>query len=242
MAAPKDVLYEQLARLGKAVAAPARVAMLDALAQGPRTVERLAATSGQSVANASQHLQVLRRAGLVEAEKQGLYVTYRLAGERVGALLVHLREIGEERLAELRLARETLLVSATAAEKIDGETLVERLASGEATLIDVRPRDEYLAGHLPGALSVPLEELEGRLKELGRGREIVAYCRGPWCMLSADAVRVLSRRGYRASRLEEGVLEWRAAGRKVLPGEKPGGRQIRSRRKPAVRGKKRSTR
>jgi rhodanese-related sulfurtransferase/DNA-binding transcriptional ArsR family regulator len=219
--APKETLYEQLARLGKALAAPKRVEMLDALAQGPRTVERLAAATGQTIANASQHLQVLRQAQLVASEKHGLYVTYRLASDAVGTLLVQLRELGETQLAELRNARDTLLSGKRGVEQVDRQTLVARLRSGEALLIDVRPREEYVAGHLPGALSIPLDELASRLGELGKKREVVAYCRGPYCMLSADAVQLLSRRGYRARRLEDGVLEWRAAGLKVVAGEKP---------------------
>lgn len=221
MASPKETLYEQLARLGKAFAAPKRIEMLDALAQGPRTVERLASATGQTVANASQHLQVLRQAQLVASEKRGLYVTYRLANEEVGTLLVHLREAGETQLAELRVAREALLAETAAAEHVDRQTLVARLRSGEAILIDVRPHEEYVAGHIPGALSMPVEDLASRLKELGKEREVVAYCRGPYCMLSADAVRLLARRGYCARRLDDGVLEWRAAGLKVVTGDKP---------------------
>lgn len=221
MAPPKETLYQQLARLGKAFAAPKRVEMLDALAQGPRTVDRLADVTGQTIANASQHLQVLRQAQLVESEKHGLYVTYRLASEAVGALLVHLREVGESQLAELQRARQELLSEAPTVEAIDRRTLLARVRSGDAILIDVRPHEEYVAGHLPGALSIPVEELAGRLKELSKEHEVVAYCRGPYCMLSADAVRALSRRGFRARRLEDGVLEWRAAGRKVVAGDKP---------------------
>lgn len=221
MTGHKETLYEQLARLGKAFAAPKRIEILDALSQGPRTVERLASATGQTVANASQHLRVLRQAQLVEAEKHGLFVTYRLATDAVGALLVQLRKLGEAQLAELRLAREALLSEAPDVEQVDRQTLLARLRSGDAVLIDVRPREEYMAGHLPGAVSVPLDELASRLKEFGKKREVVAYCRGPYCMLSADAVRLLSRRGYRARRLEDGVLEWRAAGLKVVAGEKP---------------------
>lgn len=221
MPGPKETLFEQLARLGKAFSAPKRVEMLDALSQGPRTVERLAIATAQTVANASQHLQVLRQAQLVVSEKQGLFVTYRLANDGVGDLLVRLRELGESQLAELQVAREALLAQAKGVENVDRETLVSRLRSSEAILIDVRPHEEYVAGHLAGAVSMPLEELAARLKELKKGQEVVAYCRGPYCMLSADAVRLLSRRGFRARRLEDGVLEWRAAGLKVVSGDKP---------------------
>ena len=221
MPGPKETLFAQLARLGKAFAAPKRVEMLDALAQGPRTVERLAIATGQTVANASQHLQVLRQAQLVSSEKQGLFVTYRLANDAVGDLLVRLRELGESQLQELQAARDALLAQAEGVESVDRHTLVSRLRASEAVLIDVRPREEYIAGHLPGAVSIPLDELTARLKELKKGQEVVAYCRGPYCMLSADAVRLLSQRGFRAKRLEEGVLEWRAAGLKIVAGDKP---------------------
>ena len=225
MSGPKETLFEQLARLGKALAAPKRVEMLDALSQGPRTVERLATATGQSVANASQHLQVLRQAQLVASQKQGLFVTYRLANDGVGELLLQLRKLGESQLAELQEARDALLAQAAGIENVDRQTLGSRLRSSEAILIDVRPREEYVAGHLAGAVSMPLGELAARLKELEKGQEVVAYCRGPYCMLSADAVRLLSRRGFRAKRLEDGVLEWRAAGLKVVAGDKPGARR-----------------
>ena len=221
MPGKKDTLYEQLARLGKAFAAPKRIEMLDTLSQGPRTVERLAAATGQTLANASQHLRILRQAQLVASEKRGLFVTYRLAADAVGMLLIQLRELGESQLAELQLARRALLADAPSVEHVDRQTLLARLRTGDAVLIDVRPHEEYVAGHLPGALSIPLSELEARLKELKKGREVVAYCRGPYCMLAADAVGVLSRRGFRARRLEDGVLEWRAAGLKVVAGDKP---------------------
>jgi len=217
----KETLYEQLARLGKALAAPKRVEMLDALAQSPRTVERLAKATNQTVANASQHLQVLRQAQLVESEKNGLYVTYRLASEALGTLLVRMRELGEAQLEELRSVREQLLTRKPGVELVDRDALLRRLRSGEAMLLDVRPREEYVAGHIPGAVSVPVEELASRLGEISKDQEVVAYCRGPYCMLSSDAVRLLSRRGYRARRLEDGVLEWRAAGLKVVAGEGP---------------------
>ena len=225
MAVPKEMLFEQLARLGKALSTPKRLEMLDALAQGPRTVEKLAAATGQSVANASQHLQVLRQAQLVTSEKHGLYVTYRLADERAGELLLHMRELGEAQMRELQSARAALVSKTADVESVDRQTLVARLRASEAILIDVRPRDEYVAAHLPGARSVPLDELAARLEELNRDQEIVAYCRGPYCMLSADAVRLLARRGFRARRLEEGVLEWRAAGMRTVTGDKPAARR-----------------
>ncbi len=214
-------LHSHLARLGKALGAPGRIAILDLLTQAPRTVERLAADSGQSVANTSQHLRVLREARLVDAEKSGLYVTYRLASDTVGDLLAGLSRVGEEQLAEVRLARRALVEKTADVEEIDRDTLLQRMRKGEAILIDVRPHEEYVAGHLPGALSVPLPELGSRLPDLPQGREVVAYCRGPYCMLAVEAVRTLTRKGRRARRLEDGVVEWRAAGLKVVAGERP---------------------
>jgi len=215
----KSRLYEQLARLAKALAAPRRIDLLDVLSQGPRTVERLARETGQTIANASQHLKVLRAARLVEAEKHGLFVTYRLSGDEVARFLVKLRELGEGQLAELRAVREELLRAAPNVEPIDRKTLIRRVAKGEAILIDVRPREEYLAGHLPGAVSIPLAELKAHLKELPKGQEVVAYCRGPYCMLAIEAIGLLARYGRRARRLEDGVSEWRAAGLRVEQGE-----------------------
>ena len=215
----KSRLYEQLARLAKALAAPKRIELLDVLSQGPRTVERLARETGQTIANASQHLKVLRVARLVETEKHGLFVTYRLSGDEVARFLVKLRELGEGQLAELRAVREELLRAAPNVEPIGRKTLIRRVAKGEAILIDVRPREEYLAGHLPGAVSIPLAELKAHLKELPKGQEVVAYCRGPYCMLAIEAIDLLARYGRRARRLEDGVSEWRAAGLRVEQGE-----------------------
>jgi len=212
-------LYEQLARLTKALASPKRIELLDTLSQGPRTVERLAQQTGQSTANASQHLQVLRAAALVEAARNGLYTTYRLASEQVAAILIELRRLGETRLAELRLARERLLDATGGIEHIDRRTLLRRLKSGEAVLIDVRPREEFVAGHLPNARSIPLPELRKRLEELPRNQEIVAYCRGPYCLLASRALELLRAHGRRAGRLEDGFPEWRLAGLPIAVGE-----------------------
>ena len=212
-------LYEQLARLAKALAAPKRIELLDVLGQGPRTVERLARETGQTIANASRHLKVLRAARLVEAEKHGLFVTYRLASDGVARFLVKLRELGEGQLAELQVIREQLVRAAPNVEPIDRKTLLRRVQKGEAILIEVRPREEYMAGHIPGAVSIPLGELKKRLSELPGGQEVVAYCRGPYCMLAIEAVGLLARHGRSARRLEDGVSEWRAAGLRVVPGD-----------------------
>jgi rhodanese-related sulfurtransferase len=212
----KRHLYEQLARLSRALASPTRIELLDVLSQGPRTVERLARDTAQSTANTSQHLKVLRSASLVAAEKSGLFVTYRLAASAVAAFLVQLRRLGESQLSELQLARASLLASGGEIESIDRKTLLRRLKSGDAVLVDVRPRDEYDAAHLPGAVSIPLAELQKRLRELPPGREVVAYCRGPYCMLSLEAAQILASHGRRTRRLEDGVSEWRDAGLRVV--------------------------
>jgi rhodanese-related sulfurtransferase len=212
------LLYDQIARVGKALGAPVRVAILDVLSQAPATVEGLAQSIGQSVANTSQHLRVLREAGLVEGNRRGLFIPYRLAGDGVATCLVRLRELAESQLTELQVARQAISARAADVEHIDRETLFRRIKAGEAVLIDVRPPAEFNAGHLPGAISVPLEELEKRLRTLPRDREIIAYCRGPYCMLAVEAVRLLERRGRKARRYEDGVAEWRAAGLRVETG------------------------
>ena len=217
----KDAVYEQLARIGKAVAAPNRLELLELLAQGPRTVEALAAETAITVANASQHLQVLRRARLVEAEKQGIYVEYRLAGDQVASFLLALRTLAHARLAELEQATRAFLDDHDAPEEVDRDVLIRRVRRGEVTVLDVRPPEEYRAGHIPGALSIPLPELARRVGELPKRREIVAYCRGPYCVMALDAVALLRKKGYRARRLEDGVGDWRARGWRVETGEAP---------------------
>ncbi len=214
----KDAIYEQLARVGKAAASPKRLELLDLLCQGPRTVESLAEQTAQSVANASAHLQVLRAARLVEAEKDGLYVTYRLADERVCDFFRVLRGLAESRLVEVEHITRTYLEQRRALEPIDRDALVKKVKRGEVTVLDVRPAQEYAAGHIPGAVSVPLAELKKRLKTLPKSREVVAYCRGPYCVLAIEAVELLRARGYRARRMDEGVIEWKARGLPVEVG------------------------
>jgi len=208
----KTAIYEQLARVGKAVASPRRLELLDLLAQGPRTVEGLAREAGLGMANASQHLRALRVAELVKAEKSGLFVTYRLASPEVADLFRALRELAESRLAEIERLTRDFLEARGALEPVDRGALLDRVRRGEVTVLDVRPGEEYAAGHIPGALSVPLAELERRLAELPRDQEVVAYCRGPYCVLAVEAVRVLREHGFRAVRLEDGVPDWRARG------------------------------
>lgn len=215
----KSAIYDQIARIGQATASPSRLELLDLLSQGPRTVEALAQQMGRSVATTSHHLQVLRRARLVDAEKAGLYVTYRLADPRVGDFFLELRRLAESRLAEVQQVTRQYLEQRGALEPVDNEELVRRVRAGEVTVIDVRPREEYVAGHIPGAISVPLADLPKRLRDLRKRQDIVAYCRGPYCVMSLDAVDLLRRKGFRAQRLEHGVVEWRAQGWRVDTGE-----------------------
>jgi len=207
-----DSIYEQFARIGKAVASPKRLELLDLLSQGPRSVEALASQANQSVANVSQHLQVLRGARLVDAQKDGLYVTYRLADGQVGSFLHAFRKLAESRIEEIERVTRTFLEERHALEPVDREVLIERVRSGEVTVLDVRPVEEFHAGHIPGAVSVPLLDLKRRLDSLPKFREVVAYCRGPYCVFAIDAVEILRANGFKAVRMEEGVPEWRARG------------------------------
>jgi rhodanese-related sulfurtransferase len=214
----KTAIYEQIARLGQATASPARLELLDLLSQGPRTVETLAMQTGRTVATTSHHLQVLRRARLVEAHKSGLYVTYRLADQRVGQFFLSMRGLAEARLVEVQHITRQYLEQRAALEPVDNDELVRRVRAGEVTMIDVRPREEYAAAHIPGAISLPLSDLPKRLRTLRKGRDIVAYCRGPYCVMALDAVDLLRRKGFRAHRMEHGVAEWRARGWDVASG------------------------
>jgi len=211
----KDSIYEQFARVGKAVSAPKRLELLDLLCQGPRTVEALANEAGLSVANASQHLQVLRAARLVEAEKHGFYVEYRVADDQVSRFFHSLRELAETRLAEIEQVTRAYLSERGAMEPVQSDELLRRVRNGEVTVLDVRPSEEYRAGHIPGALSVPLSELKKRLAELPKDREVVAYCRGPYCVMAIEAVALLRKKGFKAHRLEHGVVDWRARGWRI---------------------------
>ena len=215
----KDTIYEQLARIGKAVSAPKRLELLDLLCQGPRTVEALANEAAISVANASQHLQILRAARLVDAEKKGLYVEYRVADEQVASFALSLRTLAESRLTEIEHTRRAFLEARGAMEEVDGDELMRRVRAGEVTVLDVRPDEEFQAGHIPGALSVPLDELKKRLDELPKRREIVAYCRGPWCVMAIEAVELLRKKGFKAQRMEQGVVDWRARGWRIARGD-----------------------
>lgn len=194
------------------MASGARLALLDLLRQGPRSVEALAKEAGLTLANASQHLKVLRQARLVEAEKRGVFVTYRLADDAVDDFYRALRAVGEARLAEVQQIARAFVDDRGQLEAIDRLRLFERVQAGEVVVLDVRPTEEYQAAHIAGAISVPLAELEQRLESFPRDREIVAYCRGPYCVLAPKAAALLRGRGFKAVALGDGVAEWRARG------------------------------
>jgi rhodanese-related sulfurtransferase/DNA-binding transcriptional ArsR family regulator len=217
----QDPLYQHLARIGHALGSAARLALLDLLTQGPRTVEALAEEAGLALANASQHLRVLRQARLVEAQKRGVFVTYRVADDGVADFLGTLRRLGEHRLAEVQQIARAFVEKRGSFEAVDKQRLLERIRAGEVTLLDVRPVEEYLAAHIAGAVSLPLKEMETRVAGLPQDREIVAYCRGPYCVFAAEAVARLRSRGFRAVALSDGVAEWRALGLPVAAGSAP---------------------
>jgi rhodanese-related sulfurtransferase/predicted transcriptional regulator len=202
----KQALFESIAVMGKAFASPRRLELLDLLAQGPRSVDQLAKSSKQSMANASQHLQALHAAGLVARERDGTKIRYELAGDDVLRLWLALRDTSADRLAEVeRSARDYL---GDEVEGIDRQELIKRMRRRDVVLVDVRPTDEFEAGHIEGAQSIPLDQLEERLGELPKGREVIAYCRGPFCVMAHDAVRRLHEEGRRARRLDQGWPEW----------------------------------
>jgi len=216
-----DPLYRHLARIGQALASGPRLALLDLLSQGPRSVEALAREVGLSLANASQHLKILRQARIVESEKKGVFVTYRLADSAVDGFYRALRGLAEARLAEVQQIARAFAEKRGPLEPVDKRRLVERVRAGEVTVLDVRPAEEYRAGHIPGAVSIPLGELKKRLGSLPKHLEIVAYCRGPYCVLAPEAASFLRARGYRAVAIDDGVGEWRARGLPVATGETP---------------------
>jgi rhodanese-related sulfurtransferase/DNA-binding transcriptional ArsR family regulator len=208
----KKELLTQFARIGKAVSSPARLELLDLLAQGEKPVELLAQQAGLSVTNTSNHLKELRHAALVATRKEGLYVYYRLADPAVHEFLRCLQDIAVRQLAEVREIVSDYFSEPVSLEPVGAGDLLERLRTDDVVVLDVRPEDEYASGHLPGALSIPAGELERRLSELPLDREVVAYCRGPYCVLALQAVEVLRAAGYRARRMEIGLPDWRAGG------------------------------
>jgi rhodanese-related sulfurtransferase len=216
----KDRVYEQLARIGKAVASPQRLELLDLLSQGPRTVENLAQEAHLTVANSSRHLQILRAARLIEAEKVGVFVRYHVADEAVVDFFRSLRVLAASRLAELDQITKQFFKDGDALEPVNRKALLARARKGLVTVLDVRPAEEYREGHIAGAISIPLPELKDRLAELPRNQDIVAYCRGPYCVFAAHAVALLQEHGFRAVRLEDGVADWRAHGLPITTGDR----------------------
>jgi rhodanese-related sulfurtransferase/DNA-binding transcriptional ArsR family regulator len=214
----KDAVFEHLARIGAAFSSPKRIEIVDLLAQGERHVEAIAGQTGLSVANTSRHLQVLKGAHLVASRKEGLQVFYRIADPMVLTGYRALRELSEARDAEVARLVGDYFASADGLEPVGSQELLARARRRDVVVLDVRPPEEYAAGHIAGALSVPLAELERRLAELPRGKRVVAYCRGPYCVLAAEAVRLLRKRGHKALRLKDGFPEWRAAGLPVETG------------------------
>lgn len=215
IANPKQALYEQFAAVAKALGHPQRLELIEHLAQGPRSVDALAVKLGQPIANTSQHLQSLRRAGLVTAERDGKFVNYRIADSAVLTAFAAVRAVAESHVAEVDRIVRSFFRERDAMEPVTRKELSQRMREGLVTVIDVRPEDEFAMGHVPGAINVPLAELDARLPELDAGREVVAYCRGPWCVLSFEAVAALRSKGFKARRLEDGLPEWREAGMPV---------------------------
>jgi rhodanese-related sulfurtransferase/DNA-binding transcriptional ArsR family regulator len=209
---PKRDVFHSLARIGTALSSPVRLEFLELLAQGSRSVDQLATLTGTSVANTSQHLQKLKAAGLIVGRKEGQHVFYRLAGDEVVRLLDALGGAGEAYLAEVERTVRLYFAAKDDLEPVPARELLDRAKKGLVTVLDVRPPEEFAAGHVPGAINIPVHELEKRLAELPKRKEVVAYCRGPYCLMSYDAVALLRRKGLKARRLEDGLPEWRLAG------------------------------
>jgi rhodanese-related sulfurtransferase/DNA-binding transcriptional ArsR family regulator len=215
---PKQAIYAEFAAVARALGHAHRLELIEHLAQGQRAVDALAQRTGLSIANTSQHLQQLKRAGLVASRRDGRHVVYRLAEETVLTLFSSLRGVAERNVAEIDRIVRSYFADRDGLEPVSRETLLDRLRAGQVTVLDVRPPDEFAIGHLPGALNVPIEKLEQRLAELDPNQEIVAYCRGAYCVLSFDAVAALRERGFNVRRLVDGFPEWRAAGLPVEVG------------------------
>lgn len=209
---PKREVFANLARIGTALSSSTRIEFLELLAQTERSVEQLASLTGTTVANTSQHLQKLRQAGLIQGRKQGLYVYYRLAGDQVVSLLSAIGRVGEAHVAEVERIVRLYFAHKDELEPVPARELLARARKGLVTVLDVRPTEEFAAGHVAGAVNIPIHELERRLKELPKRREVIAYCRGPYCLMSYDAVTLLRKKGLKARRLVDGLPEWRLAG------------------------------
>jgi rhodanese-related sulfurtransferase/DNA-binding transcriptional ArsR family regulator len=209
---PKREVFDNLARIGTALGSAVRLELLELLAQGERSVDELARLTGTTVANTSQHLQKLKQAGLIAGRRQAQFVRYRLAGDEVVALLDALGAAGQAYLAEVERVVQLYFTAKDDMEPVPAADLLQRAKKGLVTVLDVRPPEEFAAGHVPGAVNIPMHELEKRLAELPRRKEVVAYCRGPYCLMSYDAVNLLRRKGLKARRLKDGLPQWRLAG------------------------------
>ena len=215
----KDAIFEQFARVGAAFDSPKRIEIIDVLAQGERTVDSIAGVTGMSTANTSRHLQVLRHGGLVVSRRQGLFTFYRVADDSVLEGYRALRVLAENRISEVLLLADAFFGDVDGVEPVGFEELMSRADSGDVLVIDVRPRLEFAAGHLPNAMNIPLDEISHHIAELNPNADVVAYCRGPYCVLAAEAVKHLRESGVRARRLEGGPLEWIASGRSLIVGD-----------------------
>ena len=212
LANPKRAVFENLSRIGAALSSAVRLELLELLAQGERSVEELATLTGATVANTSQHLQKLKAAGLIVGRKEAQFVRYRLAGDEVVRLFDALSVAGQAYLADVDRIVRLYFTAKDEMEPVPADDLLERARKGLVTVLDVRPPEEFAAGHVPGAINIPIHELQKRLAELPKRKEIVAYCRGPYCLMSYDAVHLLRRKGLKARRLRDGLPEWRLAG------------------------------
>lgn len=215
----KDPLYTQFARIGHAVSSPKRIELLDLLSQGEKTVETLVEQSSMLLKNTSAHLRVLRQAQLVETRRDGTHVYYRLAGDDVFRFLRNLQALARSRLAEVERVAKLYIDGRDELEAVSLKELRRRMRQGDVTVVDVRPEEEYWAGHIPGALSVPVAQLKRRLADIPKNKEVVAYCRGPYCVYSVEAVGILRKHGYRARRTDEGLPDWQASGLPVAAGD-----------------------
>ena len=212
MNSPKREVFQQLARIGSALSSGVRLELLELLAQGERSVDQLSALTGATVANASQHLQKLKQAGLIVARKQGQFVFYRIAGDEVVGMLSAVSKVGEAHVAEIERIVRMYFFSKDDFEPVAPKDLLDRARRGLVTVLDVRPAEEFASGHVPGALNIPVEQLARRLRDLPKGKEVIAYCRGPFCLMSFEAVQLLRKKGIKARRLQDGMPEWRTAG------------------------------
>jgi rhodanese-related sulfurtransferase len=209
---PKRDVFAQLARIGNALSSGVRLELLELLAQSERSVDQLSALTGATVANASQHLQKLKQAGLIVGRKQGQFVFYRIAGDDVVGMLAAMSKVGETHIAEIERIVRMYFFSKDDFEPIRPAELLDRARRGLVTVLDVRPPEEFASGHVPGALNIPVERLTRQLRDLPRGKEVIAYCRGPFCLMSFEAVQILRKKGIKARRLQDGMPEWRTAG------------------------------